>query len=391
MSRKTLYIYEELSEEERMEWLTARQVIGYDAVRFPSNKAFKELDESDEVERRYMAVHTDEYERWVKNNEGEKFLSSPYYVEVFYKKSDVKAFIKKYPKFSYLGDLEKLEWPRDGEENLRTYLNDMRSIKNEGFMFPVVFYGEKHIGIHDNDKGNQFRNYYSLFFLHSYITHSFIAYYGLSHHLLDLLVYFHVLKYFERATIFNHFRGTTFFRNKDGDIGGLGGRSRTFAYLEKNGYVERVDYSERSMYRGSKKYTRRKLYTVTMKTEKIVNTYMNWLMYKEKMPFQGDGYNTKRLTRIDLKGRSGGENYLKQHPAYMFYEYVYDYINYKSDVELFSGDMLEFMQRAESREFYFNPILMKVSEERYLSSDGKNSNSSYIKSLIEARRWGIKT
>ena len=75
----------------------------------------------------------------------------------------------------------------------------------------------------------------------------------------------------------------------------------------------------------------------------------------------------------------------------MFYEYCYEYINYKSDVELFSGDMERYLKKTESAEFYFNPMIYKICQDKFTTRNGEFTGDEFVEAFLNADRWGHKS
>ena len=389
--RKTLRIYEQMPEDYRKEWLDIKQVAGFDALKFSTDKALNMLDYSDEVEKQCMVVNTDDYENWVKNGSVGKYVKEQWEVRTFYKKEDVKRFADNHLEMTRFEDMIQVGWKAEKLDDLRTYLNDRRSIKYEDIILPTEFYGDKTMALRHVSRDNQYRLYYGAFFLHGYITNQFLYQFNIKRSMLEMLIFLHTYKYFILKDLYNHYTAYMKLRLDDNKRANEGPTSKLKWFI-KEGYVEKITYKNTSMYKKKRvKGKMRNMYKTTEKADKVVGTYFNWLMYKEKMPFTGKSNNTKRLTRIDMKNPNREVKWLDNKYAYMFYEYVYDYINYKSEVELFDGDMESFMKKAESREFHYSAIVNRIAYERFLSSDGKNDNSAYIKHLLESRRWGIAT
>ena len=74
---------------------------------------------------------------------------------------------------------------------------------------------------------------------------------------------------------------------------------------------------------------------------------------------------------------------------YSFYEYCYDYFNYKAEVEMFDDDMVNFCRKSSSSQFYFNPMVYKIAEAEFLRSSGEKRTNKFVEKFLSNDRWGI--
>ena len=382
---KTLRLYDFMPEEMKKMWLTREQVVRAYRHRFKSHGDVNELDRNRHIEKQQFAVQTDEYAYHLKNEDG-YYIYPKYELDVFYSRKDIVNFIKKYPDTSKWADKDLQHTDRRKQKDLRSYLNDIRSVRKEPEAVITMFYGERRPAIKHSDPSNQFRLHYAAFLNHSYITKLFCKTYGIRAYDLDIMIFLFTYKFFIWSDLFGCFRSGMSY-TKDGVTDGS--VKKTWRRILKDGMVEKVTISNKSMYR---KYWKEKtIYTTTAETERIVNLYMDYIMYKRKLDYIGTSRNGVVLTMKDIKDDLGTKIGVIGSRAYTFYEYVYDYVNYKSDVELFSGKMQDYMRKSSSNQFYYHPIIYRIAEER-MANDGEDTKSHrYIDKMINGSRFGRRS
>ena len=107
------------------------------------------------------------------------------------------------------------------------------------------------------------------------------------------------------------------------------------------------------------------------------------------MPYKGQSHNGSGLCYKDYANKIP-RKYIHKNIRYRLYEVMYDYVNYKCDVELFSGDTEEFLSKMQSEDFQFNPVIYAIAEQRFLRSKGIDSNREYVDKFLNASRWGVR-
>ncbi len=383
---KSIKIYDAMSEKDQMNWLTRTQASDSVSGVLASSDMLIHLDKNKKVRKKHFAVQSDEYSNHLMVGKGEFYLSK-YSIELMYNYEDI---VKEYKDFELelmVTEVKHVENKRlEISNDLRTLLNDRRSLQSEDKFKPVVFYGdEKEAIVHES---TQFRLYYMVLLNYPFIMKMYSVLHGISEVTMNALMFLYARKYFERNDIFQ------FHRNNVGAYASHGSWTKSYSqlwiYMNKNGYVERVERGEKSLTRKNG-YTG-KLYRTTTKTDQMCELLIEYLMYKKKMPYGGKSLTGHRPAYSDYKTnanikRDSYDMYFDKNP-YSFYEFMFEYVNQVAEVEMFEGSLKEWELKMTSQDLKFNPLIFRIGQRRNFF--GTSRHNKYIETYLEGHRWGHK-
>lgn len=390
---KILKIYEELPEEEKKEWLTLTQATKAFRVFLLTPEQVYNMHKYGNVRTREMAIYSEDYNYHVLHGMFD-FIGKKYDMEKFYNKSDLKKFVRTFqepPPFPFGWEKDRVNYGKLND--LRSYINDIRNMEKSSHVMHVSFYGDQKESIVHHDETQQYRMYYAVFLNRSFIEKTVADMYEIKTVLLDLLVFLYTYKFFTHRNMYHYHSINTaaMFSDKDGEPTVRKSAKSAKEMLLERGYIMKEPYSKNSLHK--KRYSEA-LYTTTDKTNKIVKDYIDYVMYKKKLPYIGQSKSGRGITYLDIKERRRDVKYPKTKispKAYTFYEYCYDYVNYKAEVEMFSGTMEEFMKKSSSVELKFNPMIYRLAQEIYLREGSDVKSKTFIDNFLSSDRWGSKS
>ena len=375
---KTIRIYMMTDEEYRKKWYTMEMLVKAFPAYFKTQEDFYAVDSCRSVRKLEMAIQTEEYRLALKEGLNRNYFGVKYQIEKFYRFEDVKKGIEKKFKKKPVG---RYKQPKKAE-HLRKQLNqiEVSGIRRQRSKNVVMvdYYGDERMGF--IDKSDQFRLYYGMFFMKPIVDKMFMKTYQITRTRLEILTHLFMYKYFTRYAFTEFYN-----RAKDAAIG------TSIDELTEDGFIERVTYEKNSLY---KKANSRHSFRITAKTEMLIKKYIDAVMLKVKLPYDGHARSQLALTKFDIGMQRKGNTqwYHKNfHIPYTFYEHIYNWTNFKAEFEYISEDNLKDFNRMTSEDFLFNPYLIRYAEHKYLATNGKKDNALHIERFLKSNTfgWGI--
>lgn len=382
--QKTLKIYSNMSDADKKQWYTVSQLVRGFMMSIKSEEDLRGLDEDDRVRSKHFVVQSDDHMHHLKHGEG-KFLGVKWAVEKMYNYEDFSKVKDEYVNHDEDDMMRRVKLDRTSRiEDFRSYLNDVRSLKYSDKVEPVVFYGDKKDALVHNSMSDSLRNYYGLFLNYDYMKRWFSEVYSIRENVLDALLFLHVYKFFIFTDFLNFYKVNLSFTT--GKKRSTTSARKFFEFLLDEGFIEKVKYENNDLNR-FKNYT---MHKTTDKADKLVYLFMDLVTYRKKMDFSGSALNLDGVTIHDLYDKEIFNTRWKSSRHYIFYEWCYEYVNYKADVEFFDGDLKEFERKLSGDDFCFNPMIYKIAELKVLESNGKKTNNTYIQRFLNSPRFGRK-
>ena len=379
---KTIAIYDEFDEVEKKQWYNKAQVLLGFVDYFRTEEMFKTLDIDSSVRKRELAVYTEGYKEHMKHYPSTEYTGVMFKVEKFYRYEDLMEVIDdKYDKFYS----DKLSYKEPiSDDDIRNTLSEKSFLEGakDGL---VKFYGENVVAIKSTSSTDTFRLYYALFMYSDYISKMFRLNYGYSRRYVNLLLFVYMYKFISKIEMYSFHSATISKKNTSG----------AWNTLVEDGMIEMVEYEKTSPHyiRQRKVNSQRKIYKITPKAMAICELYMDYSMFRKKIPYTGItdcdvGITGRSLSLSENQKVSiNGRNYMIKH---MMYEYMYDWVNHKVDIELADSDKFEELKKMNASDIVYNPFIYKITEQEYLHNNGEFKNNAYIKKFLNNYKFGYK-
>jgi DNA-binding PadR family transcriptional regulator len=374
MSRvvKTMPIYYELPQKIKERWWTEKQCLTHSTKHLQSKEdRWNNLYKNKWIKTREMLIHTEDYEVHLRSGSKKWFYGHRFQVQVFFSATDFKKMVSK--NFYKKNEKEKLTHIKkdntESKKNLQEILNDKRVYEFKEVMMPVK-YGNVTYESFMLDKETSFRLYYVLFGLRQPMQRFFYKNYGYTQKFLDLLSYIAMIGFASEIEIYN-------FNSRN--------PQRTYEMLgklKKEGFIEKVTQRGEGLVKLKKRI---KLTKLTDKGLKLFQFYVECMTFQRKMPYHGTSITDSRITYKDIEKRDGKFN--SDAETYLFYEYIFDYINVTCKTKMISElELREFMEHNQTM-FAYNPYSYMLTCINYTTHNGDVSNKT-MKDFVARYKLG---